>query len=318
MPQIWFQPYPSGEALRISNDLSDYEYVRSSGDGKSLITIQRRTSSMVYVGDSPASLTRYTKWNLEPVSTEQTAGQKLSWTSSGKLAQIDNWNHFDLTSPTGANRVRLLGNDPTVWELSGCGLGDQLAIRRVRDKDETNIWLFNPATSELRQITSGEFSRNPSCSPDGRWLIHQNFDRLAASLQILKIPTSGGDPVKLASGGVYSSTHAISPDGQRFVYLRYEGDLKQRKMMFVVQKLEGDSPKQTIEAGSGAHNVGWTPDGTALTFLRDEDDGTSSLWIQPLSGGPPKRTLHFDSEPSRIIEYAWSLAQNRHHTRCPL
>jgi eukaryotic-like serine/threonine-protein kinase len=307
IPQIWFQPYPSGEISRITNDLGYYQFLDASADGKTLITNQRRVSSTVYVGDSPASLRPGIKWNLKPISTEQTAGhQMLSWTSSGRLAQLDMWNHFDLTSATGANRIRLLGNDPTVWEATGCGAGDQLAITRVSDKDETNIWKFNPGTSELRQITTGRFNASPSCTPDGNWVIYERLLQPDEFNEILKVPTDGGTPVKLAIGAVYLPPHAVSPDGQSFVYFRWQGEGKQRKLLFVIQKLAINSPPEGIEAAGWATHVGWTPDGTALSILQDEDDGTNSLWIKRLSGGPPERLMHFDSEPSRIVAYAWS------------
>lgn len=305
IPQIWFQPYPSGEFSRISNDLSAYSYLSSSADNKILVTNQVHRSSTVYASDSPANLHRDIQWNLKPVSTEQIAGSRLSWTSSGNLAQIDEWNRLDLTSATGANRVRLLNNDPTVWWMSSCGPGDQLAISRVSDTDETNIWKFNPATGELRQITNGKLNLSPSCTPDGNWLIYQSFWQSELS-EIRKIPTGGGPSVKLAAGVLYLFPHAISADGQRFVYLRYEGEGKQRKLLFAVQKLEGDSPSQIIAAPGWVRDTGWTPDGAALTFLREEDDGTNSLWIERLSGGSPERLMHFDSEPPRMIAYAWS------------
>lgn len=182
-----------------------------------------------------------------------------------------------------------------------------MAIARISDTDESNIWRFNPATGELRQITSGRMNYYPSCTRDGNWLIYDSFREPNEIAQILKIPTGGGVPVQLAGGPVFLSSHAVSPDGQKFVYLRYEGEGKQRKILLVVQKLEADSPDLRIEtASSHVSNVGWTPDGAALSFIREEDDGTSSLWMQRLSGGSPEQLMHFDSEPSRIIVYAWS------------
>lgn len=306
VPQIWFQPYPSGELSRISNDLGYYRFLNSSADGKVLITTQQRVSSTIYIGDSPLRLGRGIDWKLQPVSTEQTAGhQSLSWTTAGNLAEIDMWNHFDLTSAAGTNRARLLGNDPTIYEATRCGPGDELAISKVSDRDESNVWRFNPATGELQQITSGRYNANPSCTPDGNWVIYRSIFWNQFS-HIFKIASGGGPPVKLADGDIDLFSHAESPDGQRFVYVRYEGEGKQRKRLFVVQKLEADSPDLRIETPGRVSEVGWTPNGTALSFLRDEADGTRGLWIQPLSGGPPERLMHFDSEPSRIIAYAWS------------
>jgi len=306
--QIWLQPYPAGEILRIANDLSEYSHVSTSGDGSTLVTEQRRKASGVYVGDSPANLRRGIDWNLHSISTEQTAGHVLSWTGTGKLAQIDQWNHFDLTSSDGANRVRLLGSDSTVWEASGCGLGDQMAISRVSDIDENNIWQFNVATGELKQITSGKQDFNPSCTPDGNWVVYESWDRPEGGGEIFKIPVGGGPSVRLAGGAVYMSRSAISSDGQSFAYLRIEGEGKQMKGLFMVQKLNEEAPSLKIEAPRGyeSGSVGWTPDGNARSYLRDEDDGTKDLWMQPILGGPPVRLMHFDSEPSLIVAYAWS------------
>ena len=54
--QIWFQPYPAGDAIRVSNDLSSYLSLSVTGDGRSFITTEQRQAATVYVSDSPAVL----------------------------------------------------------------------------------------------------------------------------------------------------------------------------------------------------------------------------------------------------------------------
>ena len=47
-PQIWFQPYPSGRPIKISNDLSRYASVSVAGDGKSFVTTQERQAATIF------------------------------------------------------------------------------------------------------------------------------------------------------------------------------------------------------------------------------------------------------------------------------
>jgi serine/threonine protein kinase/Tol biopolymer transport system component len=76
--QIWFQPYPTGEPFRITNDLSQYYSLSVTADGKSFVTTQERQQATIYVGDSPAVMNDKIDWKLTPISTEQATGYSLS------------------------------------------------------------------------------------------------------------------------------------------------------------------------------------------------------------------------------------------------
>ena len=45
----------------------------------------------------------------------------------------------------------------------------------------------------------------------------------------------------------------------------------------------------------------WTPDGKALLFPL-EREGTTDLWMQSVSGGPPRQLTH----SGHVVAYAWS------------
>jgi Tol biopolymer transport system component len=55
-----------------------------------------------------------------------------------------------------------------------------------------------------------------------------------------------------------------------------------------------------------AWELGWTPDGQALTYVHNTTGNTQNVYMQPLSGGAPVQLTHFDSEPALIRAYAWS------------
>ena len=56
-----------------------------------------------------------------------------------------------------------------------------------------------------------------------------------------------------------------------------------------------------IPAGS---RLRWQPDGTALTYIVTDSDGTSNIWSQPLQGDAPRRLTSFRED--QIFDYTWS------------
>jgi hypothetical protein len=92
----------------------------------------------------------------------------------------------------------------------------------------------------------------------------------------------------------------------RFLDVACSSDQTFRSVVVCCSKTRSRFTDLEIKTTGWVSDAGWTPDATALSSLQTEDNATVSLWIQGLSGGPPERLMHFDSEPSRIIAYAWS------------
>ena len=302
--QIWFQPYPEGDPLKISNDLNEYESLSVTADGKSFVSTQSHRAATIYVGDSPSVLDEKADWKLAPISSEQATGYSLSWMASGKLLQTDSSSRVYVTGADGSGRIRLLENNPLVFNAESCGPGDVVILSTVSDKNTANRWRLNIGTGELKQLTFGKDEESSSCSPDGKWMVYAGQVQTDSLNRILKVAVDGsGAPIELARGNVYSPT--ISPDGSSVAFVRIDGQGASAKSKFVVQKLEGGAPLQEIEAPGDNGNLGWTPDGRALTYLHTVGSARH-LYMQPLAGGPPIQLTHFDTEPSLVASYAWS------------
>ena len=304
-PQIWFQPYPAGELLKISNDLSHYNSLSVTADGKSFVTTQERPQATIYVSDSPAVLNDKIDWKLTPISTEQATGFSLSWTGGGKLLQVDTASHAYVTNSDGSNRVHLLENDPLVTDVTACGPGDAAVLAILSEDNQVQLWRLNVATGELKQLTFGRFDRSSSCTPDGKWAVYESFIAADSVARIFKVSTDGGKPFELARG-TFATAPAVSPDGALVAYGKIDGQGASTKSKIMVQKLEDDAPVQELEAPSDYSLIRWTPDGHALTYVRNTTGNTQNVYLQPLSGGAPVQLTRFDSEPGIVAAYAWS------------
>jgi Tol biopolymer transport system component len=305
--QIWFQPYPAGDAIRVTNDLSSYSSLSVTADGRSFITTEQRQAATVYVADSPAVLSDKINWKLTPISTQQATGYDLSWTATGKLLQKDMSWHIDETAADGSDRVRLLQNDSLLFSAMPCGNGDLVVVGRVLEDNKPNVWLLNTVSGELKQLTFGIDVEKGDCTPDGKWLLYAEGAARDGVGRIYKVSTRGGTPAELARGTSFSPV--VSPDGKLITYGKTEGQGANTKSKIIVQRLEDGAIEKQIELVAPFddwHALGWTPDSKALTFVHNTTGSTQNVYMLSLSGGAPVPLTHFASEPVFVPAYAWS------------
>jgi serine/threonine protein kinase/Tol biopolymer transport system component len=312
--QVWFQPYPSGQLFRITNDLNNYQGLSATADGTKIISAQVRLQATIYVGDSPARLESKIHWKLEPVSHEQATGLDIFWTSDGRLLRTDFNLHSAVSNADGSNPVRVLDQDPEDFGRSSaapCGVGGTLAIKRTSAENRSTIWKLNVDTRELKQITHGQRDIMPSCTPDGKWIVYgsQTAD---GRWRMLRIAADGGsEPIELRPARQDFQPPAVSPDGKFVAQMNTQGEGADRRVHLQVfdlatgKRMYDFSPANLSVTSAEVAQAGWTPDGRNVTYIGEV--GLSwPLFIQPLSGGEPVQLTHFDSEPLLIVAYAWS------------
>jgi eukaryotic-like serine/threonine-protein kinase len=300
--QVWFQPYPSGEALRVSNDLNLYRSLSVTADGKSFVTAQERPSAGVFVGDVPAALRAPTDLILKPITTQQTTGYSLSWMGDGRFLQLDLQAHAYVSAADGTSRVPLLGKDDLNSAVTACGPGDVAILARYLDDNTLNLWRLNLDSGDLKQISDGRYDDLPSCTPDGKQIVFMRFGQGMA--RVLKVSSDGGVPTELARGNIHQVS--VSPDGQSVLFDKRTGQGAALSLRLVVETLDG-KPLQEISVPQQADVFGWAPGGRAVSYLLFDPGGNvRHLYIQPLAGGTPLQLTHFDTEPSQILAYAWS------------
>jgi hypothetical protein len=190
--QILFQPYPTGQPFKISNDLDIYSNLSVTAEGQSLVAAQTHRVATIYVADSPATLNGKIDWRLVPISNQQATGYNISWTPGGKLLQQDETYHVYETAAEGTDRVDLLGSDEIALSPTSCGSDDIVVLTRLLDNHKAGIWRLNVVTGELKRLTFGRAEQFPSCTPDGKWVVYQALLATDSVGHILKVSVDAG------------------------------------------------------------------------------------------------------------------------------
>jgi Tol biopolymer transport system component len=79
------------------------------------------------------------------------------------------------------------------------------------------VWRMNLDGSDQIQLTKGAAKRNPTISPDGKWVLYDTAD----DWHLWRVSIDGGEPVRLTE--YYAVHHAVSPDGKWIVCIGQTG-----------------------------------------------------------------------------------------------
>ncbi len=299
--QLWQVGYPSGEVHQLTNDANDYSGSSLTLDaaGRSILAIQRSAPSSIWV--APANNTSRAR-RVFSGSSDYNWWLAMDWTRDDRLlyaskaaGPVDLWmmdadgSHAKQFIADGKSHpwVTTADNGTVVFSTKHEGM----SIFSMTDLNGENIRRMTP---------DGWNSSCPALSPDGNWVAYVRIQGNQSEIWRLSIQ-SGLETRLDAKAGCFPR---ISPDGKLIVY-QFRDEQAQRVRLAVITADAG-SRIATLDLPSdyaGKSPYQWAPDGHAITY-RDERNGVSNIWSQPLNGGPPKQLTHFTSD--RIFSFAWS------------
>jgi eukaryotic-like serine/threonine-protein kinase len=289
--QIWFVPYPGGEARRITNDLNGYGEVSLglTADSNTIATIQQVNASSIWINgklNEQAPARQLLKTNLP---------ETVAWTPDKRLVYAsrtgENWDIWTINQDGTQNR-QLTADTYIDQQPSVCPDGRYIVFQSNRSGNR-NIWRMNIDGSSQKQLTDGNFvDSNPVCSPDGRFVVFMSAR--SGTSTIWKVGIDGGTPVQMTTRP--SELPAISPDGKLIAYF-YTDEQANSQPKLALIPFEGGAPLKTIELRRTVQPIAfaWTPDGQAIAYL-DMASGIINVWSQPLNGGGPTPLTQFQSE----------------------
>jgi len=289
--QIWFLPYPSGPARRITNDLNGYGEVSLglTSDSATIATIQLINSSGI--------------WTTGPSTDESHAQQILkttlpdwvAWTPSGKLVYAsrtgENWDIWMVNGDGSENKQ--LTADAFIDRQPTVSPDGRYIVFQSNRSGGRNIWRIDADGTNPKQLTDGSYvDEFPVCSADSRSVIFMSAR--SGTSTIWRVGIDGGAPVQLTSHP--SQFPAASPDGKLISYFYSDEQANNQPKLALIPN-DGGEPAKTIDLPHTVQPIwfAWLPDGRSIAYL-DTASGVLNVWSQPIDGGAPKQLTNFKSE----------------------
>jgi serine/threonine protein kinase/Tol biopolymer transport system component len=284
--QLWSVSYPSGEAHRLSHDLTSYSlsWLDLSKDATSLAAIESsRTSNLWALPGGDSSKAKQIASGGSPVGNVTPLGkdQVVYQTDGGGIFTI---------SADGGTPTKVGSTENHIFFASGCGDGKHIVYQKL-EGDQSNIWRMDADGTNSVQLTREKSAAIPFCSPDGQWVTYFTNTELAVAM----ISINGGSPQILKFPGVSVAQALLSGDSKLFLTMATDLNNMQARPRILVVPVAGGEPLFSFERVPGTLGIRWAPDyrGIDIAITRG---GVSNLWRQPLPSGPLKQITHFTSE----------------------
>jgi DNA-binding winged helix-turn-helix (wHTH) protein/Tol biopolymer transport system component len=287
--QLFVVSFPSGEKSRFTNDLSDYgSTLELTRNGQTLVTLARNKQSHIWTlpqGDTSRA---------KQITSGETPDSDVVPGPFGKLLLRTRRSDLVLIDQDGGNRTLL--RPATRNYVSAATCGDRYIIFDSYENNKVRLMRTDADGSNAVQLADA-LEDSADCSPDGNWLIYQHANK------IYRLPIEGGAPITLSSPPAPGFL-AISPDGQWIALTNQQTGPVLKETLEIIPAAGGASVHTfTFDAPMDGNNIRWAPDQKGIQYLLTTD-GTTNVWEQPLSGGPPRQITNFTS--GLIFAFSWS------------
>ncbi|PYV58919.1 MAG: hypothetical protein DMG91_02535 [Acidobacteria bacterium] len=198
-----------------------------------------------------------------------------------------------------------------------------------------SLWQQKLGITSAQQLTSGPgYDYQPDCSPDGKWVIYDSYNKDAVELWALNL--SNGKTQQLTHNGSVDLEPRFSPDGKRvaFVSTQYKGHLHifvadfRNGELTSITRLTGETrsslPRYYYSQFDHEISPAWSTDGSEILFVSNRNHiyGTGGFWRMKAEAGSEPREIHYEettwkarpdfSPDGKRIVYASYLGQQWH------
>jgi eukaryotic-like serine/threonine-protein kinase len=295
--QLWKVSYPSGEAQRLTNDLTDYSlpWLDLTADGSAVVTVEDTVSLDLWAapgGDSTRAA---------QITSGGPSVLGVSILSKDRILFVNRNRELFSASFDGSNRTLVAGGDRNILFAYGCGDGKHIVYSTARG-NSSEIWRMDVDGSNPVPLSHDRSALLPICSLDGTTVFFDYEDQLST----WRMGIDGANPTSLGLHDQTSPFAFLSKDNKLVLYRLGHPDAPQTRDQLVAVPLQGGPPAFSFEVplGGGAQGLPqWAPDGHGVDFVLTRG-GASNIWRQPVPSGTLKQITNF---PSGIIRsFNWS------------
>ncbi|MBC7899793.1 MAG: PD40 domain-containing protein [Saprospiraceae bacterium] len=290
--QLWYLPYPEGEARKITNDLNHYTDLSLNADSSALVTVQEDVNTSIWTapdGDAVRTV------QLSSVSGKLDGWDGVTFTPDGKIVYTSMAGGNDgiwIMDADGRNRKRLTSPETVAFypsvTVDGRFIFYNVEVGRIR-----RIWRMDVDGGNQKEMFAGS---NPQTAAG----LMVYADRAA----FWKVSVDGGEPIKITEEPRLSRC-AVSPDG-KFLACQFDPpDTDASIKLFSVDT--GELLKEFKVKLELPARIRWAPDGRFITYV-SRLDGLRDIWSQPIEGGEPKKLTNFKAD--QIFSFNWSRDNN--------
>jgi Tol biopolymer transport system component len=278
--KVWLQPYPRGEAHRVTPDLLEYRNISLRADGSAFVSVGLDAVYSLWRlpldGGAPQRMASERYDGLLGVAPLRD-GRLVVSTGERGSSQIA------LLDRSGGDRVTLTKDGTNMWPAVS---PDGTTIVFVSNRDgQSGVWRMNVDGTEPRLLAHLARPSWLSVTPDGQFVICASLGD--AEPATWRVPIAGGQPTLIAAG---IDRPAISPDGRFLAGINVASTAEQ--LALVTMPLDGSGPPRvlgTIAPATANGLVEWTAGGDGILYSTVE---RANVWLQKLSGGPPVKVTN--------------------------
>lgn len=295
--QIWRVAYPTGEAVRVTRDTTDYVDILQTRDSHVIVAVQWLGNLNLWLGpsDDISAVKQITQggaardgfWGMAFAPDG-----KIIYTSP-RSGNVDLWQ----LAPNG-EQTQLTKNAGD-WNGRPQITPDGLSIVFVSTRSGSRqLWRMDADGGNPRQLTNGYSADTPSISPDGKEVYFSLFN--GEKTFLARVPADGGDAEALTRMTMDNFNPVVSPDGKLVLFGYYDTASNTPWKSGLIKAETGEVVKVfDIFLGGPA---AWTADSRSIVYSHQNN---SNLFRIAIDGDTkPEQITGFESGTIRAFAYS--------------
>lgn len=193
--------------------------------------------------------------------------------------------------------IEVLPGTGDTWGISWTPEGK---IVYVSDRSGApEVWMMNADGSDQRQLTNDRLPKlEPVVSPDGKAVVY--FSPVEG-FQLYRVPITGGNPSRIATGQIGPESPDFSKDGKYIVFSAWTGG---KQSLYRIPAAGGKSERLTDYP---SNEPNYSPDGSMIAcFYLPGDAQFPSIGIIPAEGGSPVKTFDVPTTTTTSRGLVWT------------